>query len=214
MDIFIETVIGLFYIILVLKLSNLFVNFGKEFSRKCAHIMVSNWWFIAIYFNNYFSGIAVPLIMAIIMCLSYKFHIFNGIERENQHLSFGTIYFFLGLVLLIALAYCLNKPINQLGIFFMPLAYGDSFAAIFGKLFNWHNYKILKCTKSLSGNIAMFAFSLISIYIYNYFLLNQYNLPQIMFIAIIATIVEGISVKGSDNITIPIISALICEVIL
>ncbi|MCB6415118.1 hypothetical protein LI221_08595 [Faecalimonas umbilicata] len=204
-----EILVSLLYNLSILKMAELFKNISKELSRKFAHIMIANWWFMAIIFNDVVVNITVPVIMMIIMSLSYKLNIFKSVERNKQEFSYGTIYYFISLIILIAIGYLTYGSIIKMGIFFLPLGYGDGAAALFGKYFHWHNYKIFGSTKSLSGNIAMFIVSFISILIYNYLFLRVYNIRELVIIGLVATFIEATSVKGIDNFTIPIVTYLI-----
>ena len=87
------------------------------------------------------------------------------------------------------------------------MAYGDGFAAVVGKCIKSKTYKAGETQKSIAGSITMFIISLIFITI---FLTTRYTfeLWQIVLIGIvmsgIVTIIEAISVKGIDNISVPV----------
>ena len=89
------------YIVGVLAFSSKMKCFGLEFSRKFAHMMVANWWFIGNYiFDNVIACSTVPIIIGTVMALSYKYSWFDGVERPGQKKSFGTVYYFISLLLL------------------------------------------------------------------------------------------------------------------
>ena len=53
--------------------AKIFEKWGKELSRKYIHIMLGNWWIIAmIFFNNVLFAAIGPAVFVIINYLSYK----------------------------------------------------------------------------------------------------------------------------------------------
>lgn len=89
------------------------------------------------------------------------------------------------------------------------MAYGDGFAAIAGKAIQSKEYKVFGCTKTLAGSCVMFVTSfIICIAVFAYCNTEMFLLKAVV-ISGLATILEAISVKGTDNITVPVIASLI-----
>lgn len=207
-------VIVLMYILFILYFSSIFSKYSIEFSRKFAHIMCANSWTISnFFFDNIYCCIMPPFVMTIIMVLSYKYNIFKGVERPNQKKSYGTVYFFLAMITLEIISFVRYHSIITLGGYFMILGYGDGFAALIGKKKNWLPYKIGNSCKTVSGNIGMFIFSFFSFYTYILIFNLKYSIIEVFMISIIATFLEAISIKGTDNLTIPIGTYFIFELI-
>lgn len=207
-------VIVLIYILFILFFSSIFSKYSIELSRKFAHIMCANSWIISnFFFDNIYYCIIPPFIITIIMILSYKYNIFKGVERPNQKKSYGTVYFFLAMIILEIISFVKYQSIITLGGYFLILGYGDAFAALIGKKKNWIPYKVGNYYKSISGNVAMFIFSFFSFYLYMIFYNLEYSIMDVFIISIIATFLEAISVKGTDNLTIPIGTYFIFELI-
>ena len=61
------------YIALVIVSAKIFEKKGKEISRKFIHIMLGNWWIIAMFFfdNVWFASIG-PAVFVVVNYLSYK----------------------------------------------------------------------------------------------------------------------------------------------
>ena len=58
--------ISLLYIGLVIGISRLFTRAGKEASRKFIHIMLANWWIIAmVFFDNVYVACVLPAVFLI-----------------------------------------------------------------------------------------------------------------------------------------------------
>lgn len=213
---FVELTINIIYFILSLFLPGKIKIISKETSRKMSHILCGNWVFIYVFFNRFYvTNIIILIFMIILMSLSYKYNIFKGVERDDQNKSFGTVYFFISFLVFVIYIKLYNLNNEIYAIYLLPLIYGDAFAAIIGKKINWIEYKIFNNTKSVSGNIAMLIISLLVINLYNFFVLsNYYSILYLLSISIIASVIEAISVKGTDNFTIPIFTMIIMEVVL
>lgn len=212
----IELTINIVYFYLALFIPGKIRITNIEITRKISHILCGNWIFVFAFFNQYYAtNIIIMIFMIILMSLSYKYHIFKGVERIGQVKSYGTVYFFVALLIFVIFSklYNLNRIIYI--NYFLPLIYGDAFAAIVGKKINWFKYKIFGNTKTVSGNIGMLFISFISLVLYNFVALNGcYTLLYLFWVSIIATVIEAISVKGTDNFTIPMFTMYICEVLL
>lgn len=84
------------------------------------------------------------------------------------------------------------------------MGYGDGFAAIIGKSIKSPSYKIGTSTKTLAGSITMFA--IMCIILSGFFVYNNIHLWYLktLIIAAIVTVVEAVSIKGTDNLTVPL----------
>lgn len=208
-----NNVIGLIvasiYILVIFLTSKLFEKKGKEVTRKYIHIMLSNIWFISMaFFDNYIIAAILPMLFVIINSLSYKFNLIKIMEREDKKEGIGTVYYAISLTVLSLVTFYINKPILALpGILIM--GYGDGLAAVIGQKVKSKSFNILGSTKSIAGSATMLIVSLIiSILIFS-FIGIEYLILKAFLIAIIATILEAISVKGLDNITVPLIITVI-----
>lgn len=194
------------FIFLMIIGGKLFEKIGKEASRKFIHIMLGNWWLIAMYFfNNVWFAAFVPLTFVIINYISYKKDIIKVMEREEDKKDgLGTVYYACSLLILVIITFgVLNKPILGLVPIFV-MAFGDGLAAIFGKLIKSKKYKVYDTEKSIAGSLTMFIVSFIIISIYLIYINNPFWYLKGIIISLIITVLEAISIKGTDNITVPI----------
>ena len=194
------------FIFLMIIGGKLFEKVGNEASRKFIHIMLGNWWLIAMYFfNNVWFAAFVPLTFVIINYISYKKDIIKVMEREeNKKDGLGTVYYACSLLILVIITFgVLNKPILGLVPIFV-MAFGDGLAAIFGKLIKSKKYKVYDTEKSIAGSLTMFIVSFIIISIYLIYINNPFWYLKAIIISLIITVLEAISIKGTDNITVPI----------
>lgn len=203
-------VVSYLAIFLVIIGAKLFEKRGKEASRKFIHIMLGNWWLIAMYFfNNVWFAMFVPATFVMINYLSYKTDLIKVMEREEKNKEgLGTVYYAVALLILTIITFgIVHKPeLGLISIFIM--AYGDGLAAIIGKLVNSPKYKIYDTEKSIAGSATMFIVSFIIVAIYLVCINASLWYFQAFAIALIVTLIEAISIKGTDNITVPIASLL------
>ncbi len=198
-------VVSYAFIAIVIVGAKLFEKVGNEASRKFIHIVLCNWWFIAMHFftDAIFASI-VPLSFVIINYISYKKNIISVMEREKQD-GLGTVYYAISLFILAIISFgVINNPqIGLAGV--LVMGYGDGFAAIMGRKINSKEYKIGITKKTLVGSATMFIITFIILAI---FLINvQFWYIKAIIASIIITIVEAVSIKGTDNLTVPLITS-------
>lgn len=197
------------YIGVIIGASTLFSKISKEASRKFIHIMLSNWWIIAmVFFDNMWIAAICPDIFVVINFLSYKFNIIKAMERdEGEKDGLGTVYYALSLLILALVTFGpLHNPIIGL-VGVAVMGYADGMAAIVGKGIESPEYSVKGNKKTLAGSATMFIISLIIISgALSYLGVANFFVKAII-MAIITTIVEGVSIKGTDNLTIPLLTS-------
>lgn len=197
------------YIGVIIATSTLFSKVSKEASRKFIHIMLSNWWIIAmVFFDNMWFAALGPAIFVVINFLSYKFNIIKVMEREDEEKDgLGTVYYALSLLILALITFgpLQNPTIGLVGVIVM--GYADGMAAIVGKSIKSPEIKLNGNKKTIAGSATMFVVTLIIVSgALVYFGVANWFLKALI-MAIIATIVEAVSVKGTDNITVPLLTS-------
>jgi len=203
-------VVSYLYIGLVIVSAKLFEKKGKEASRKFIHIMLGNWWFIAMYFfSNVWFAIIGPISFVIINYLSYKKDLIKVMERDEQD-GLGTVYYAVALLILAILSFGIFKQ-PLLGLVpTLVMAYGDGLAAVIGKKIKSKRYKLGETKKSFAGSLTMFVISTILIGGYLWFTHSTVfwqtaHWPVVACLAgFVITALEAVSGKGWDNITVPV----------
>ena len=203
-------VVSYLYIALVIVGAKIFEKRGEEVSRKFVHIMLGNWWIIAMYFfTNVWFAIFVPATFIIINYLSYKKNLIKVMERENQD-GFGTVYYAIALFIMAIVSFGIFKN-PALGLVpTLVMAYGDGLAAIIGKKIKSKKYKLGGTKKSFAGSLTMFLISTILVGLHLYFAHSAVfwktaHWPLIStLIGFAITGLEGVSGKGIDNISVPL----------
>ena len=205
MDMIASDIIGLIlvygYIAILLIISEKVLNKYPTFSRKFLHIMVGNVIFILPFFTSQFVITflaAAPFILLTFLMSPYSPIKFNDRISTSGH-GMGLVYYAISWTVLAFFFYD-QQWIIAVGI--AAMSYGDGMAALIGEKFGKHKYNIFGDKKSFEGSIAMFLVLIVTLGIvlayYNIFTANFIIIPVV---ALIATIFEGITPKGLDNIT-------------
>lgn len=197
-------VLSFVYVFLVIGISSKIHSEGNELSRKFIHIMVSNWWLLAmIFFQSPLYATIVPLTFILLNYISYRFKVFGSMERaDKDDEGLGTVYYAISLTLLTAV--CFRYDIEYIGAMaILIMGYGDGLAALVGKRFPFLNFKRKYSRKSLGGSLTMLFISLLVAFLV-LFLSGHYSPTAILAVALAATVLEAISPKGLDNLTVPL----------
>ena len=187
---------------------------SNEGSRKFIHIGVSNWWIIAmVFFNNSLYACIVPASFVIINYISYKRQIFRSMERDGSINDLGTVYYAVSLLILSIITFSKQSSpyIGALGI--LVMGYGDGLAAVIGRKYGRHRYRIFGNEKTIEGSAAMLLIS----FIVCFAVLSLYNPSKAVFaafiLAVVSSAVEALSPYGLDNITVPLLCSFVYTMI-
>ncbi len=189
------------YIAILLIISEKVLNKYPTFSRKFLHIMVGNVIFILPLFTNQFVITflaAAPFIVLTFLMSPYSPIKFNDRISTSGH-GMGLVYYAISWTVLAFFFYD-QQWIIAVGI--AAMSYGDGMAALIGEKFGKHKYNVFGDKKSFEGSITMFLVLIVTLGIvlayYNIFTASFMIIPVV---ALVATIFEGITPKGLDNIT-------------
>ncbi len=198
-----------FSFIAIANLLNARANVSDYITRKIVHIGVSNWWIIAIFtIKNPVMASIGPISFIFINFLSHRHGLFPGMESKDRS-NLGTVYFPVSLLILVLLSYCGIIPFYAAGIGVLTMGYGDGLAGLFGKIFGKSGTKPFG-NKTMRGSFVMFAASfLVSFFILALFTSVWSSLLVSAEVGISATIIEMVTPFGIDNLTVPILTALL-----
>jgi len=186
--------------------------------RKFLHAMIGNLPFIMPYFTESLFPFLVASPFVAVTYLVSPYSPWPGFAERMRGLSditeegHGT-----GLILYavsysaLALLYGTRPYIVAAGV--LPMAYGDSVAALVGTMYGRHRFRVFEW-KSLEGCLGMFIGSLLSLLtgmayfsvIYGFSLQAQV-LPVIV-TSLMVTAAEAASPRGLDNVAVPALGAL------
>ncbi len=199
------------------------LHISRRSSRKFLHIMIGNLPFIIPFFSynsfplNFPFLVSAPFILVTFLaspCSASKrvYEKMKGLSdiTEEGH-QLGLVFYAVSYSLL-ALFFSAEPYIIAAGV--LPMAYGDAFAALVGEKYGKRHYHVF-AKKSLEGSITMFLVSFISFAVSLLFFsaLYSFQISNLVLaslgVASVAALAEGLSPLGFDNITVPILSALI-----
>jgi phytol kinase len=192
------------------------LSFSSNFTRKIIHIGVGNWIFLWPFtFQHWYMVCIPPAVFVVLNYVSYRKEVFKAMERKEKAGGLGTVYYAFSLtVLSIAFWYIREAWIAALGM--MLMAWADGLADVIGRKYGSHKYAVLGSVKSIEGSIGFFIVGIMSSIATISFFTAFWSLvlPQSMFlisliIAGLGTIIEAFSPKGTDNLTVPIISSIL-----
>jgi dolichol kinase len=81
------------------------------------------------------------------------------------------------------------------------MSYGDGMASLIGEKYGKTKYRILGDEKSLEGSLGMFMVLIIMLVIVFTYYSVPLNILTIFMVALVATVLEGITPRGLDNLT-------------
>lgn len=206
-------IVSYVFIGIIIVAAKFFEKAGKEASRKFIHIMLANWWIIAmVFFENAIWASIAPLSFVVINYISYKKDVISVMERDKQD-GLGTVYYAIALLFMAIYTFGIIKrpEIGLCAIFIM--GYGDGLAAVIGKSVNSYKYKIGNTEKSAAGSATMFFVTFIIIAIFLCSINSNLWLVKSIILSAMLTVIEAVSIKGTDNITVPVISSVLLTLI-
>ncbi len=170
-------------------------------SRKIVHMGVGNWWFVEMAMLPTLSLALTPPITFII--LNFLVVLFHGGESEKKR-NYGLIYYPVALVVLVLLQFKGGISSRACLWAVLVMSYGDSFAAIFGSAYpSSPHLPFYMHEKTVVGSVVMFFVSVaVGLGV-------SHNLPHAVLVAFIATLSEALTPFGLDNLSVPVLSALV-----
>ena len=191
-------------------------GYSVDFTRKFVHIGVGMWAFgTVLLFENKVFAIIPPLSFVLINYISYRRDTFKAMETGERG-QLGTVYFPIAFSAAIWIFW--DNPVILVACL-MPMTWGDAFAAVIGQRYGRREYSVFGSTRTLEGSLTMFLVSLIATAIpLLMFSMGRITLGEALLVSAItalgATAAEAVSPHGTDNLTVPAVSALLLALLL
>jgi phytol kinase len=187
--------------------------FSKKYpvqSRKFLHIMTGNIAFILPLFQTreIMAFVAAgPFILFTFLMSPYSpIKSMRGKTSEAGH-GLGLVYYAITWTVL-AYAFFDHRVIIAMGI--LAMSYGDGLASLIGIKYGTRKYTVFRDTKSYVGSIAMFVCTFLLLVIALLFYAEPLTSRVVVYLlcmAGVATIVEGVTPLGLDNLSVPFVVA-------
>ena len=202
-----------FALLLILEAIRRWRKYPTDFTRKLVHIGAGMWiWGVLLLFDHWWFAIIPTGTFIVFNAIFLRFRIFSAMDPK-EGATFGSVYFAFSCTLLLAIFHQGWEQGFPRGYEYLAMAgimamtWGDAFAAIIGKCFGRHTYRIGGNKRSIEGSIACFVTTLIAVAV-TLTILSPRTLPLLLVsalaAAILATLLEAISPAGTDNLTVPI----------
>lgn len=216
------SIFSLFVIFILIFISSFLkkhLRLNEENSRKIVHISVGLMAALAPFF---YSSVLPLLIFSVLFFFIDWWAVKKGIFKSihGQRFSYGTVYFPAAYFFLLIIFWPINKYLIAIGILFFAIP--DALAAVVGQnIRNPHQYQLIKDVKSVEGSVVHFLAGFILLSIYFSLTGLQFAIPGFfnflaatITISLLATTVESLSSKGSDNLFVPLCSAIFTYIFL
>ncbi len=192
----------------------------RDISRKITHICAGSVIiFLPLFVDGHWSQYLNVAIFAVWTLLLVQKGLFAAEDDQavktmtrtgdKRELLKGTLYFVIVAMICGTLYYKRLEGVLAMAV----LGWGDGLAPVIGTRFGKMKYHILS-DKSIEGSLAFFVGSVAAgLFFVKLILPESFDPLQIVVVSLIATIVEGVSPKEVDNLTIPLAVILALRVV-
>jgi phytol kinase len=213
-------------LLLIAEVLQRVVNIKPDITRKIVHIGAGMWIFgVLALFETWQVGIIPFASFILVNFILYRYKVVRALDASNS--SPGTVYFATSVTLLFA-AFWRPHQFDQVSIAvagLMVMTWGDALAALIGKSYGKNKYQFGQSIKSLEGSLVMFIVSVTVVFLVLIFLPKsllsvnslEWEIWRLIIASlasgVVATLVEAISPHGTDNLTVPLVSAGVIGII-
>jgi phytol kinase len=208
-------------LILVAEVLRRALGVPQELTRKLVHIGAGMWVFgVLALFDSWQIGVLPFATFILVNYLFYRYRVFGAMDAADS--PPGTVYFALAITLLFGLLWrpegaADRAPAAVAGA--MALTWGDALAALVGRRWGRHRYRLGASGRSWEGSAVMFVASAVAIFLALMLLpgssLSRYAppigagraLPAALLGAGAAALAEAASPRGTDNLSVPLLAA-------
>jgi phytol kinase len=185
----------------------------REWSRKVVHIGTGPVVLLAWAFGIA-RGVALPAAIAVTLAtaLNHRFRLLPAVEDVGRH-SYGTIAYGASIAILLALFWPARPLAVAAGV--LVMAVGDGLAGLIGPQLRSPRWRVLGQGKSLGGTLAMAGGALVVLVLLQGMAHSQGlaapGLPNLIWMALVATALEQLSGFGLDNLSVPLSAGLLWQ---
>ena len=204
-------VFGVLYALLCLALAFVLYKLGtpEKITRKIVHILIGFEWVIL---NHFFGGgihfLIVCILFLVLLLISHRKKLLPMISSDDEN-SPGTVYYGVAMTIMATVTLFVPDMIIPFGIGVFCTSLGDGIAGLLGQMINAPSNIKIYGNKTIYGTL----FNLIASFIAVGLIQKEFNLGlsllHILAIAFFATILELVTGKGLDNITVTLGSAFL-----
>ncbi|NTU84082.1 MAG: phosphatidate cytidylyltransferase [Chloroflexales bacterium] len=195
-------------------------GYPQDFTRKIVHVGAGMWVFGVLgLFETWYIGVIPFASFIVINYFLWRYKVLDAMDAPDS--TPGTVYFALSITILFLLLWRKGLP-GDLGYVAaagtMAMTWGDSMAAILGKRFGRHRYTVMGGTRTWEGSAAMLVASTLAMFLTITIVPGSSMGPTAQPLSVgvalaaalagatIATIAEGVSPHGADNLSVPLLA--------
>ncbi len=198
-------ILGVLAILLFAEYLSRYRGVHSELTRKLVHMLVGVFVAFWPFFLSWQHIQLLSLAFLIVVVVSVRLNIFRSIHAVQRN-AVGEILF----AMIIGILAFISDDAWIFTAAMLHLSLADGLAAIVGTLYGDSNsYKVLGETRSLAGNLTFFFCSVAIMLFYTIAGDNSYSGLTIVVLPVLATVVENFAIKGTDNLIIPLMVALV-----
>lgn len=209
---FVICVLYVFGIIGIAEMLRRYRGYGTGFTRKVIHIGVGMMsWALPFLFDNPWPFVVAALAFAVLNLLDWRYGFFSAMASSDSN-NLGTVYFPVAAAV-VTLLFWRTPPLLVAAL--MPLTWGDGIAPVVGRAFGRNAYTVFGHTRTLQGSAGFFVAGLIFTWLALWLIPGEPVVSPFTALgpaaAIMAgtTLVEAVSIRGLDNLTITAVAILI-----
>ena len=205
----------LFFVFVLKKITHM----NNELLRKIVHISVSNWWLLnLLYVGDVRYAIVGPIaFMFMNSIFVFKPKIGDKFGFVGKTRNYGLVYYPFSLGILVLLCYNNIIPYYAGTMGVLCMGYGDGFAAIAGTIWGKKKIPLETGGKTYLGSFVMVVVCNL-ICVFTFALTTDFSTLSIiiasLIISLVASLVEIITPLGLDNISVPLVTAILAGFIL
>jgi phytol kinase len=208
-------------LILVAEALQRMLGVPQELTRKLVHIGAGMWVLgVLALFDSWQIGVLPFATFILVNYLFYRYRVFGAMDAAES--PPGTVYFALAITLLFGLLWRPAGPVDRAPVAVagaMALTWGDALAALVGRHWGQHRYRLGASGRSWEGSAVMFAASAVAMFLALALLpgssLSRHAPPidagHALLAAVLgagaAALAEAASPRGTDNVSVPLVAA-------
>jgi phytol kinase len=176
-----------------------------ELTRKLVHVVVGSFVAFWPFFLSWRQIQLMSLAFFVVVSISIRWNIFRSIHAVNRSMT-GELLFAIVIGLLASISS--NKWVFAASMLHLSIA--DGLAAVIGV--GWgegNSYRVFGRTKSLAGSATFLACSFIILSVYMLFSNTATSWLTILWLPFAATVTENLALRGTDNLLMPMLIALV-----
>lgn len=179
---------------------------GEEGTRKLVHIGVGHWIVLAMAIEDLRWAVVAPVVFIALNYLSHRRGTFGAMERGGAD-TLGTVYYSVSLAVVVLWSWRPGQPRWVAAVGILVMAWGDGLAAVVGQRWGRRRFEGPGGRKSVEGSATMFAVTLAVVLLGQQLATGGVRPLWAVAVAAVATALEALSPRGTDNLTVPLATA-------